>query len=32
MAGKIYSIAVNLEELLRSSTLAANLKRPVQEA
>lgn len=32
MAGKIYSIAVNLEELLRSSTLAASLKTPLQEA
>jgi hypothetical protein len=31
MAGKIYSIGINLEELLRSSTLAANLKQPVQE-
>jgi hypothetical protein len=31
MAGKIYSIAVNLEELLRSSTLAASLKQPLQE-
>ncbi len=32
MAGKIYSIGINLEELLRSSTLAANLKQPIQEA
>jgi hypothetical protein len=31
MAGKIYSIGINLEELLRSSTLAANLKQPIQE-
>lgn len=31
MAGKIYSIGINLEELLRSSTLATNLKQPVQE-
>lgn len=31
MAGKIYSIGINLEELLRSSTLAANLKLPIQE-
>lgn len=32
MAGKIYSIAVNLEELLKSSTMAASLKKPLQEA
>lgn len=31
MAGKIYSIGINLEELLRSSTLAVNLKQPIQE-
>jgi hypothetical protein len=31
MAGKIYSIGINLDELLRSSTLALNLKHPLQE-
>lgn len=31
MAGKIYSISTNLEELLRSSTMATALKQPFQE-